>query len=173
MQTYTHLVVGLVAGKILFPHNLYAQTACVFGSVLPDLVMVPKFALDKIRGKEPMAEQSDALMTVKEISHSLPLWVYVALFGSGYGMGVISQFILAFSLGGILHIFADVLTHRDLQYRKYDLSCMWPMNICLNLTLYGFAPWEYRKANGDLTPKIGEGIILAILIITYTFLWIR
>ena len=168
MQTYTHLLIGLVTGKALFPDNIWVQGACATGAILPDLVMVPKFALDRIRGKKPMTQQSDRLMAIKEMSHSLPLWVAIGLIGL-FPLGMMQSHVLAFSLGGVSHIATDILSHRDYQYRKYDLTYMWP----LPFSLYGFAPWEYRKGHGDLSPKPLEAVVIFILVVAYSLLWLK
>ncbi len=81
MQTYTHLLVGLCIGTLAFRDDSTEILACTAGSTLPDLVMVPLFVLDTLRGRKPLAQQGPALRVLKNLSHSAPLWFILMFVG--------------------------------------------------------------------------------------------
>ena len=66
MQTYTHVALGAVFGTLVFLGNHMAQAACIIASAVPDLTMVPQYALDLLAKRQPMTKQSSGLMTTKE-----------------------------------------------------------------------------------------------------------
>ncbi len=172
MHTYSHFVIGTVAGKMLFPNSVAAQIVLVTASVLPDLVMVPQFLMDKVRHKQPLAEQSKGLLFAKSASHSIPLWFTIALLPALlpflsttptqeqlWFQGVV----LAFLIGWLLHLIIDCFTHNGKEYSDTETGCFWPSPIRPQI----LGMWEYRYGPGILQPKPLEAAIDAGLVLFY------
>lgn len=144
MQTVTHLAVGAAIGAVYFPHDHLAQVACVTASIWPDLVMMPLYALDTLRGRRPLAKQGRTLLFLKELSHSVFLSAAVLI----AGIVVDRSLVLAFGIGWIVHVVIDVLTHGDPKFQAYgDPNYIWPLG-----SLRQWAIWEYRIETGQLWP---------------------
>ena len=156
MQTYTHLLFGVAAGRLLLPSDTGGQLLAVAGSIAPDLVMIPSYALDVLRGRTPMKVQSPRLIALKELSHSLPFWVMAALVSAGLDW----HYNLVFCLGVVFHILIDALTHVEIG--PADPSLLWPLPI--NLVVYT-GVWEYRYGPGILRPKPFEAGTCLMLIL--------
>ena len=168
MQTYTHLVLGALLGKFFFPDSSLGQTSCATCAILPDLVMVPRFILDKLSGRKPLKSQSSLLLKAKEGSHSLVLWGIVGTLSFFTENRALEIALVAGCLGGISHVLIDILTHRDEKYRENEPTYLWP----LPASLQGLAIYEYRIDNGVLRPKGPEAAVIVITIIFYAILWI-
>lgn len=171
MQTYTHAAIGAALGAAFFPGDYVAEAALVTASVAPDLVMVPAFLVDKLAGRKPLEYQTEELMVLKEMSHSVVLWSgFLALV---WLFGLIAP-LYAFALGGLAHVVVDVFTHgsgpkENRPFWETDLAFMWP----LPLDLRPLGLWEYRKDAGDLTPKAFELFVLIASLFLATLLWLR
>lgn len=165
MQTVTHLAIGAFIGAAAFRHQPLAQLACVAASVGPDVVMMPLFALDKLRGRKPLLKQGPLLLVLKELSHSLFLALLCLLAGAQSGQVLVT----AFAVGWLAHIVIDVLTHADPEFQALgDPHYIWPVG-----SLRGFGIWEYRIATGQLWPlKPTERRVLIGCTILTLILWI-
>jgi membrane-bound metal-dependent hydrolase YbcI (DUF457 family) len=160
MQTYTHMAMGAVLGTAFSPGNHIAEAVCVIASAVPDLTMVPQYALDMLAKRQPMTKQSSGLMIAKEIGHSLPLWFLIFIL-TIFFVSPMQSIALAGVLGGLAHIIVDVLTHgtgskSSRPYWDTDTKFMWP-------TQYDLRPlglWEYRIDYGVLRPKPFELFVL-------------
>lgn len=183
-QTFpTHVVAGAwIAEMVLLSSPIsFTQTesvlimgAGIVGAVAPDLVMVPMFVMDKIRGRQPMTEQGPVIMALKELSHSIPIWsmmLFVTLFipRSIYSQ-VMSMFMVSGLLGGIL---PDIPTHSEEKYKDTDCTFLYPFNGFfkwmrgVDRIRWPNDTWEYRYGHGVLWPlKPFELWINVILIIT-------
>lgn len=166
MQTYTHLVIGGALGAWLFPNSWSAQAACVGAAVLPDLVMIPVFLKDKLAGRQPMQNQSSALMVLKEIGHSLLLWLGLLICSWGWyevSDTQLSLWLLAAAVSGVSHVAIDIFTHGRgpkpaRPYWETDLKFLWPTKIDLR----PMGLWEYRYGHGILRPKPFEAVVLVL-----------
>jgi membrane-bound metal-dependent hydrolase YbcI (DUF457 family) len=167
MQTYTHGFFGMAGGALLFPNNPIVQIAFIAGSVAPDLVMIPKFVLDKVRGRPPMEEQSDTLMLLKNVSHSIPLWLVGLVVGWLYQPSMLAMLLFACALGGLIHPLIDRPTHCDPEYRDTENTYLWPLPFDLN-DIKWLSLWEYRSRHGDLWPKWQEAVVCLLLLLTWT-----
>lgn len=173
MQTYTHLLLGSVLARVLFPDQPAAQVACLAGSILPDIVLMPKFALDKIRGKQALAEQGKHLLLIKNIINSWVLW---GLFLSWVGFFLSLEWnnffgillVAAVALGGFVHVIVDAFTRKDKRFRETDPTFIWPFQD----NLWKIGLWEYRYDHGILKPKPLELAIDIALIIFLVWVWI-
>jgi membrane-bound metal-dependent hydrolase YbcI (DUF457 family) len=161
MQTYTHAWIGGAVGVILFPNNIAGQIACVAGSILPDVVMIPQFLWDKVNGRQPLKTQSSFLMSLKEIAHSLPIWSILTIVGAT----ILSTYDILFAIGvgGLLHVFIDIITHgtgpkENRPYWDTDVKFMWPTRTDLR----PLGLWEYRYGHGVLAPKPFEFFVLSL-----------
>lgn len=144
MQTFTHLPIGTLIGALAFPDQPLAQIACVVAAVGPDIVMVPTFALDKLRGKQPLANQSRFVIVAKELSHSLLLAIACVVLGLLLDQSLIT----AFGIGWVSHVAVDILTHGDPYFQSYgDPHYTWPFG---SLRRWGI--WDYRIRVGQLWP---------------------
>lgn len=164
MQTYTHGAMGLIAGAMLYHNHPLAQAALVVGSIAPDLVMVPLFVLDKLQGRQPLANQGPWTITMKEISHSLPLAIILTI----QPWWLAGKFI---GVGMMVHTIIDGFTHGD--NNKTDQSCLWPCHNHLPKlgTIVGF--WNYSYGPGILRPKPAEAMIdLICIAIWIWFTWL-
>ena len=151
MQTYVHLSVGLVASQVFFPEDLSFQVLVVGASLVPDVPAVSMFVLDKLRGRQPLKEQSKVFVTVNEIIHSLVVWL-------------ISGFWWPVFVGAYSHLLLDWVSHSDERFRETDPSMIWP----LPWKLRGF--FEYRKEHGKLYSPIEIGLTIFCVIV---FGWLK
>lgn len=163
MQTYTHALIGTCLAATAFDTSLVTAAACCLGSVLPDVVQMPKYALDKLKGKKPLEHVSSNLLLLKNIAHSLFFW----LTGLILALATDTTLMAALFLGGLAHVIVDALTHCDPHY-EYDAGFLWPLDIKL-ATYTGI--WDYRIGQGVLRPKLPEAIVdaLALLIIVLVY----
>ena len=168
MQAYTHLVVGALVGKVVFPQSLVGQIACVICSVIPDVVMVPKFLIDKLAGRTPLESQSPRLIRLKRGSHSLVFWIFVGMLSILFSWQVAKIALIGFSVGGVSHVILDILSHRDNERPGCEVTYMWP----LPGNLHGLAIYEYRIGSGDLRAKPPEITLIIITILLYITLWV-
>ena len=165
MQTYSHALFGACLGAYFFPQDHLSQAACVFGSVLPDVVQIPAYIVDRLRGMKPLLNVSDTIVLLKNITHSIVLWSagLLAVFT------VEEPFVLGFVLGGLTHALTDALTHCDPKY-QHDAGFLWPSST--DLSRYT-GIWDYRIDHGVLRPKLPEAILDAILIVLIIFAWAK
>lgn len=157
MQTYTHAEMGIVAGIRLFPASATAIICCAVGSILPDIAAAVMFAIDRMRGEQPLKEQTSRFLTVQEIVNSLILWgavVSVTLLLGG-------KYSLLISASYFTHLVVDILTHGGAEYAKTDPSFLWPFQSKIMRRL---AVCEYRIGPGILRPKFFEGAVIVGLI---------
>lgn len=179
MQTYTHLGIGAFVGAWVAPGDYVAQFACMVGAVAPDLILVPKFILDKLAGKQPFEEQSDSLLLAKEITNSIPMFslVFAFLFlieiCHSWLVLFFSEWILlgaswsfAFILNYLIHLCIDLPTHCGKEYKDTDPSFFWPFKVELDLGI-----WEYRYGPGVLKPKPFEALVFALTVLATAVLW--
>lgn len=170
MQTYTHLSVGCLLGALCCPQNHWAQAACAAGSIAPDVVSAAKFAFDKSRGMQPFSHKPKGLLILAEISHSIPIWLFLGwLTGTLCPWPIIRPLIGTFLLGGLIHEVIDGLTHIEGKYRDTDCSLLWPIPVWLP-DLIGI--WEYRYGLGILRPKRPEAVIFVLSALTAAALWL-
>lgn len=162
MQTYTPALVGGVIGVLSNPNSLSAQLSCALTACGPDLVMVPRFLVDKRKGKLPLANPSSDLRLAYEITHSLPIWILLCSTLSFFVS--VNNLSLSLSLSWLSHLIIDALTHCDSRFAKNDQTMLWPLKTQLG-TVVGI--WDYRYDYGILRPKPFETLIdlVAVLII--------
>jgi len=165
VQTYTQILIGGAVGAIMFPNNTLAHCACAAGGAAPDLVMIPKFALDKLREVQPFAKQSKAMLFAKEPPHSIVLWVVLIIIGIIYlPQTALGTATLAFCIGALSHVIGDIPTHADPRFADTEPTFCWPLKVKLSQI---FGIWDYRIDHGLLwPPKPTEIIIIGISIIT-------
>lgn len=168
MQTYTHLSVGCLLGALCFPRNHWAQAAFVAGSIAPDVVSAAKFALDKSHGIQPFSHESKGLLILTEISHSIPIWLFLGwLAQAACPWLLVKSLVNAFWLGDLSHLAIDALTHAN--NKEWTVGMLWPIP--------GHLPgwigvWEYRYGNGILRPKPVEAVILVLSALAALWLWL-
>lgn len=165
MQTYTHALIGGALGAMIFD-SVPKQVVLIVGSVLPDLVMVPLFILDKIKGRKALAEQGYLTRNSKEISHSLPLSLFCLLSTGLFSWNTYTDLLAVFFMAMATHIVMDGLTHCGEKYKTTDQSCLWPWKSPKLGSICGI--WEYRYDHGVLKPKPLELLICVIA----TLIWI-
>jgi hypothetical protein len=106
--------------------------------------MMPLFALDKLRGRQPLVRQGPIVLTLKELSHSIFLCGACGLIG----MLLVLPVVTAFALGWLVHIVIDILTHADPKFQAIgDPHYIWPVG-----SLRSWGVWEYRIETGQLWP---------------------
>lgn len=165
MQTYTHMLAGAFIGASFFEGNLLAQAACAIGAVLPDVVQVPKYVLDLVQGRQPLAKVSPRIIRLKNAAHSIVIWVI--LFALALATGVPT--IIALAAGGLSHPLIDCLTHSDEKYRHVEAGFLWPFP--LKLAQYT-GIWDYRIDHGVLRPKPLEAVVDIVLVIGTVVMWV-
>jgi hypothetical protein len=174
MQPYTHPVVGALAGVVLFPHNPWAQGACVIGAGLPDVPIALQVVVDKLKKRVPFSNEQEGSIWFlsKELSHSPLLWIsgLIAGFILGGFWGVI---LTAFAVGILSHCAIDALTHCHPVFRPTDQSLAWPFYQMGLLPKLGevFGIWEYRQNPPTLIPKALEQIFLVSTVIATIVLY--
>ena len=173
MQTYTHAAVGGVLGITLFPDKPLAQAVCIITSMVPDLVMVPQFIFDRLAGREALKVQSKRMMLMKEIGHSLVVWIVLGTIGIMVLPLALQPIGLAATLGGFFHGFVDVFTHgkgpqEQRPFWDTDLTSMWPLPV--DLRPWGI--WEYRHTPPDLVPKPPEVVVLLACAAFIAYQWL-
>ncbi len=166
MQTYTHAVLGAALGATLFPDNLVLQGSCAVGAMVPDLVYVPQYLIDVAIRRKPLTTLSRRLLTVREVSHSIPFWT-AAVMGMSIVASIWPNFLSAMAwsitIGGLTHPPIDVFTHNDPLLGSYGM--LWPFRIRLRI-----GSWDYRKSHGDLTPKPFEVLVDCLALFTFVYL---
>ena len=164
MQTYTHLAIGSALGAALFPHDVTLQALCVTGSIIPDLVMVPNYVMDKLAGKNPLAKRPYWMWIPLEISHSVFLWTGLLVAGAKWPIA------LPLGLGGLVHVLIDIGSHADSRIRMHNIWYAWPF---FNLQTAGF--WDYRWSTQTKLwpPKPFEALVLFVAITTTLILWLQ
>lgn len=171
MQTYTHAAMGATLGALIFPQSPSVQMVCVVASTAPDLPLVVQYFVDLVVSRRPMTRQSTTLCLLTEISHSLPLWVSLAL--AAYFVPLkLQTIVLAAACSGFVHIITDILTHgvgpkEDRPFWLTDVRFTWP----LPGDLRPFGLWEYRYGAGVLRPKSFEVAVLLLCLTTALVQW--
>ncbi len=164
MQTYTHLAMGAALGLGLCPDQPLATVAFMVGSVAPDLSMVPAFIWDKLHGRQPLAVQTPMTMFLKNIGHHVGVWGIIAATASIVPTSL-AAVVLAFGLGGLIHIFVDMPSHNNPKFADTDASYLWPAKNPR------FGSWDYRRGHGVLwPPKWPEGLVLIVSVLATAFL---
>lgn len=158
MQTYTHLGIGIILGKILFPDNWILQGFCAFGAIMPDIPAAIELILNKIKGVKPFAESSENFYLIEDVSHSSSLctsYFFIAhmLFNIYFISGVI---------GISSHIIIDILTHNGKKFYHKTSNIL--LLSAFELSKY-IGIWDYRYDFGVLWPKPFEAIVDAIMIV--------
>ena len=183
MQIYTHLVIGASTGALLYPDNPTAQAVCIIGAVTPDVILGPKFVLDKLRGKQAFVEQSAGLLQAIEVVNSIPYGLLGCLLACLFTLKFPSLTLwtvrvawlpLAFFASYTGHLVIDALTHSGKEYRDTDPSYLyfWPF-WCPKVKLGNvIGIWEYRYGHGILKPKPAETLILSALCTFTACLWL-
>lgn len=166
MQTYTHVLIGACVGASLFPNDLYAQATCVAGATLPDVVQMPKYVLDRARGRQPLAEVPPEILRLKFALHSIPMWALLAGVAYFVGWSPLS----AFALGGLSHTLIDALTHKEPKYWQNDAGFVWPLSY--RLARYS-GVWEYRIDHGVLRPKAFEAMVCVVALAFWSWVQLR
>ena len=131
MQIYMHLGVGLVVSQVFFPEDNFSQVLVVGASLVPDIPTAYMFVLDKLRGRQPLKKQSNVFIIIKEIFHSLIVWL-------------LSGFCWPIFIGVYSHLLLDWVSHSGEKFQETDPSMIWP----LPWKLRGF--FEYREEHGKL-----------------------
>ena len=154
---HTHLVVGACIGALVFDHNYAAVVACTTGAVAPDTVMIPPFIVDKLRGWQPLAQQGPLLLLLKNLSHSVPLWMILCIVG-----WYTHPLIFALAIGGLSHPLIDMFTHGNPELNEQDSRYFWPVQ----KNPWNIGTWDYRYRPGDLWPiKPLEKIVLVVCVV--------
>lgn len=151
MQTYTHLGIGLVASQVFFPEDNLSQALVVGGSLVVDVPSASMYVLDKLRGKEPLKEQSKGFVIINNVFHSLLLWL-VSIFSWPIFIGVYS------------HLVVDVISHKDERFKETDPTWIWP----LSWRIPGL--FEARESHGELYSPWQIGIFFFCLLV---FVWLK
>jgi len=170
VQTYTHLTVGLVASQLIFPGDNVAQVVMVAATVVPDIPAAMQFAVDILKKKRPLAEQSKELVLVNSIFHSFVifffLWSSIGVLCMAGALPLSPVLLLAAPLGQFFHLCLDGLSHSGKEFEKTDPGMLWPL------------PWkvrglfEYRTAGagGLWTPldlKISGAAIIIFVVLRF------
>ena len=164
MQTFTHAVVGVALGSLLFPESPVLTACLVFGSVAPDLVLVPEFIIDKLAGRVPFSGELGFMRKFfLKPSHSMVLWSLLVWLG-----WIISQPLWVLAIGGVLHLFIDLCSHGDPEMNRRDPPYLWP----ITKQKLHVGNWEYRIAVGQLWPvKPFEAFVIFVSVLVLTFKW--
>lgn len=158
MQPYTHFVIGAMAGAQI-DNNLISMFSCAVGGLMPDLYCVPYFIKEKLAGRQPFQTEPNYLLTLKEISHSLPLLAILTLISL-----FLPREVFLFFLGADIHLLTDAFTHKSPIYAKSDQGMLWPWKFKLSKAT---GVWDYRYGHGILKPKPFElAVIIIFLILT-------
>ncbi|MBX4200293.1 hypothetical protein KW790_02435 [Candidatus Parcubacteria bacterium] len=172
MQTYTHGVLGALAGAVFFPHEPTVQIACIMGSMAPDGFTFVKYALDKMQGRPPFSNWS-RLPWFIEATHSFvvgAILVILALLSGTWAIPSVRGFLLS---AIFLHVLVDVFTHIAPEYKDTDATYLWPLPGSLRPS-FG---WEYRrpKVNGGHNIKLKpvEGMIIAIALVVTIVIYLH
>src|SRR3989339_96710 len=147
MQTYVHLGVGLVASQVFFSGDSFSQILAVGASLVPDVPAASMFVLDKLRGKQPLKEQSKVFITIQEIAHSLLVWL-------------VSGFWWPIFIGAYSHLILDWISHSSERFYETDPSMIWPVP-CLKMR--GF--FEYREEQGKLYSPLEIGLTIVCVFV--------
>lgn len=163
MQTYTHIPIGALTGAVAFPGQPLAQVVCIVAAILPDVVMIPTFVLDRIAGRQPLVAQPLWLLWIKEISHSLILSFAVL----SVGLLLYEPLILALGLGWLSHVLVDIFTHGDPRFQSADPHYAWPLG-----SLRKLGRWDYRIKTGALWPvKPLEMLVFYVTTVGTLLVW--
>lgn len=169
MQTYTHALMGGAIATALFPHEPIAAVAIVAGSIAPDVPLAVQFARDLVTKRPPMSDQPKLILILKEVSHSIPLWLMVAYATTQWPDNDLAKTLKIFAWGVLLHCLVDALTHGGEEYRDTDQGLLWPLKAKLS-GLVGI--WEYRIQTGSLQPKPFEVFLDDLLTALCAAFWI-
>lgn len=193
MQTVTHALGGLAIAQTAITlelvemgetgtvHPFFAGALFLLfgfaGAVAPDVVMVPMFIWDKVKGRQPMTNEGPITYVLKELSHSLPLWIALFLFAwLTLPEGVLRDLSLVFVVCGLFAgVLPDIPTHSEERFRRTDCTFLYPLNDVFK-KLFGFSAlrwpnekWEYRFDHGVLWPlkpwelRINEAIWICLI----------
>jgi hypothetical protein len=166
LQTYTHLLIGACVGALTHPGELIPTVACAFGATLPDVVQVPRYMLDKLAGRQPLAEVSPRIRALKNAAHSILVW-FALLVGAWF---LAWPSLVGLCLGGLTHPIIDALTHKDPKYWKNDAGFLWPLPV--RLARYT-GVWDYRIDHGVLRPKPPEAVVCALALAVLSWVSLR
>ncbi|MBU3901028.1 hypothetical protein KKF25_00025 [Patescibacteria group bacterium] len=146
------MAVGLAASQLLFPGNNVAQATMVAATVVPDVPAAIQFALDVLKKKRPLVEQSKRFVMVQEVVHSLIVWLAVLMLPFPVFCGVYS------------HLFLDFISHSGKEFEKTDPGMLWPIPVKLR------GLFEYRTAGAgglwtSLDLWISGGAIIVFVVL--------
>jgi hypothetical protein len=188
MQTFpSHALMGVLVAEVSMTTDLiegYSRVAvwlvCFLGAIAPDMVMVPMFLRDKLQGRQPMTSTGPIMMAIKEISHSIPVWLLllmIALYfvNNSAPRDMFMLFITAGLVGGVI---PDIPTHSEERFRETDCTFLYPFGP-LTRVLIGTETlrwksnrWEYRIDHGVLWPlKTWEKYFNYIMLVMIGILW--
>jgi len=139
------------------------QITCIVGSVAPDLVMVPSFFLDRLAGKQALAQQGRVLRLMKNLSHSFVLWGLVVAIDLHLWQSLpayLATAVLALGVGGVSHMTIDLFTHGNNRLNQMDALYLWP----LQRQPFNIGSWDYRYDHGVLKPKPLERMVLIVAV---------
>ena len=168
MQTFpSHALMGVLVAEVSMTTSLvegYSRlvvwSVCFMGAIAPDMVMVPMFLRDKIQGRQPMTKQGALMMALKEISHSIPVWlgllgVAICFMHDGVLRDMSALFLVAGIFGGVI---PDIPTHSEERFRETDCTFLWPLGPLAKVLVgtdtlrWKSDRWEYRVEHGVLWP---------------------
>lgn len=160
MQTFpSHALMGVLVAEVSITTGfsegydwLAVWSVCFLGAIAPDMVMVPMFLRDKLQGRQPMTEQGILTMTLKEISHSIPVWsillgIVIGLMNEGVIRDMCILFLIAGIIGGVI---PDIPTHSEERFRATDCTFLYPFGpltkalIGTDTLRWKSDRWEYR-----------------------------
>jgi len=167
VQTFpSHALLGVLVGEIAVTAGMTAEYhpsviwfVAFLGAIAPDMVMVPMFVRDKLEGRQPMTMQGPITMMLKEMSHSIPLWVGLLIGAFWISDPMFRDFAVLFLVAGIFGgVLPDVPTHAEERFRETDCSFLYPFGGIAKM-LFGIDAirwpsdkWEYRIDHGVLWP---------------------
>lgn len=186
MQTFpSHALMGVLVAEVSMTSGLTGSygravvwSVCFLGAIAPDMVMVPMFLRDKLQGRQPMTKQGPLMMVLKEISHSIPVWlallgVTISMMNEGAVRDISILFLIAGIVGGVI---PDIPTHSEERFRETDCTFLYPLGpltkafIGTDTLRWKSDRWEYRIGHGVLWPLkswekyFNYGMVMAIAI---------
>jgi len=135
MQTYTHVTIGAVIGKVLFPDSIEIQIAIVIGTIIPDLPLIVMFFIDKYLNKLPLENQSKLFIEINNAFHSYFCWIT-------------SLFCIPLLIGIYSHLLLDHVSHSKEEYKESDPGMLWPLRYKLR------GAFDYRGGHGKIFDRI-------------------
>jgi membrane-bound metal-dependent hydrolase YbcI (DUF457 family) len=145
----THALAG-IALAVASTDNLLMGAALTAGAVAPDSVTFFTLFLKKSPDGKSFANGIPKWLRLGiEASHNLFVWTTLILMSwtfSDWFDGWLGL-LVAFSIGGLLHVIIDVFTHGGKEFFKTDCKYAWPI---ADLRSLGFC--EYRRRHGEVWP---------------------